>query len=179
MIEYNKEIKICNGRNNGYLYFCDSSHPLVRPNGTVYLHRHVTSIKIGYWLSEDEHVHHIDGNKENNDPNNLMILNNVEHGKLTAYEKYGETVRVTIYCKVCGKETEGEKTGLCKDCYRFSTRLFNPSKEELEKLIWEMPTIKVAKIYGITDKAIERRCHILGIEKPSRGYWRKVETGKI
>jgi hypothetical protein len=172
MIEYNKEIKVCDGKTNGYLYFCDSTHPLALPNGTVYLHRHVASIKFGHWLSGDEHVHHIDGNRENNDPNNLMILTHSEHAKLTAYERYGEPT--VIYCKACGKETEGEVTQLCVDCYRISTRLFNPSKEELEKLVWEIPTVKVAEIYGVSDKAVEQRCHILGIKKPERGYWQKL-----
>jgi hypothetical protein len=32
--------------------------------------------KIGRYLTEEECVHHIDGNKANNDPENLMLFNN-------------------------------------------------------------------------------------------------------
>lgn len=173
MIEYNKEIKICNGRNCGYLYFYDKDHPLSMPNGTVYLHRHVASLKIGHWLSSEEHVHHIDGNKENNDPQNLDVLTNSEHSLIEWINKNG-IPKEKMFCNVCGEETSGEKTGLCAKCYSAGTRLFNPSKEELEKLVWEMPTANVAKIFGVSDKAIEKRCKILHIDKPPRGYWQKL-----
>ena len=42
-----------------------------------------------------------------------------------------------------------------------------------------MSTVQVAKLLGVSDVAVAKRCKRLGIEKPPRGYWRKVETGKI
>lgn len=48
-----------------------------------------------------------------------------------------------------------------------------PSKEELEKLIWEKPTTHIAKDFNVSDKAVEKWCKKYGISKPPRGYWVK------
>ena len=57
------------------------------PNGYVKLygrheHRVVAEEMIGRKLRPDEVVHHIDGNKSNNDPSNLMVMTQSEHIKL-------------------------------------------------------------------------------------------------
>ena len=58
--------------------------------------------------------------------------------------------------------------------YNLSRRIVKrPSKEELEKLIWEKPAMQIAKDFGVSDKAIEKWCVFYGIKKPSRGYWQK------
>lgn len=77
-------------------------------------------------------------------------------------------------CPVCGHETTNEK--YCSEaCYRKgSRRAARPSKEELAKLVWELPTTKIAEKYGVTDKAVSKWCQSYGIDKPPRGYW----TGK-
>ena len=46
-------------------------------------------------------------------------------------------------------------------------------------MVWSMPTVKVATLFNVSDKAIEKRCKLLGIEKPPRGYWRKKQAGKL
>lgn len=50
---------------------------------------------------------------------------------------------------------------------------FDPSYEELKEMVWKMSTVKVAAHYGVSDKAVEKRCKKLGIDKPPRGYWAK------
>jgi hypothetical protein len=50
-------------------------------------------------------------------------------------------------------------------------RKFEITKEELQELVWQMPTTEIAKLYGVSDKAIEKRCKLLGVDKPPRGYW--------
>ena len=52
-------------------------------------------------------------------------------------------------------------------------RKFDPSKEELERLVWAIPTEKVGEKFGVSGSAIGRRCKLLGISKPPRGYWAK------
>ena len=50
-------------------------------------------------------------------------------------------------------------------------RKFNPTKEDLEKAVWSLPTTKVARFYGVSDTAVAKRCRLFGIKKPPRGYW--------
>lgn len=50
-----------------------------------------------------------------------------------------------------------------------------PPKEELEELIWKIPTTHVAEKYGVSDKAVEKWCKKLGISKPPRGHWAKLK----
>ena len=52
-------------------------------------------------------------------------------------------------------------------------KVVRPSKEELTKLLWKMPTTKVASQFGVSDKAVEKWAKSYGIQKPSRGYWAK------
>lgn len=64
-----------------------------------------------------------------------------------------------------------------KPRYEFR-KVERPSKEELFKLLWEMPTIKVAAKFGVSDKAVEKWAKLYGIEKPPRGHWAKLKTNK-
>jgi hypothetical protein len=47
-------------------------------------HRVVAELKIGRKLSSDEHVHHIDGDKHNNHPDNLSVMTKKDHLALHA-----------------------------------------------------------------------------------------------
>lgn len=51
-------------------------------------HRVVAEQKIGRPLRSDEHVHHIDGNKHNNHPDNLEVMTRSEHLRLHALERH-------------------------------------------------------------------------------------------
>ncbi len=50
-------------------------------------HRVVAESKLGRTLSSGEIVHHIDSDKLNNNPNNLMVLSQSEHVEIHAREK--------------------------------------------------------------------------------------------
>jgi len=50
------------------------------------------------------------------------------------------------------------------------------SKGELEKLLWEKPTTKIAKQFGVSDSAVGKWAKEYGISKPPRGYWQKKNT---
>lgn len=55
---------------------------------------------------------------------------------------------------------------------RFARRMVDrPTKEALEKMVWEKPTTQIAKMYGVSDKAVEKWCKIYEIKKPGRGHW--------
>lgn len=51
-------------------------------------------------------------------------------------------------------------------------------REALYKEVWEMPVVKVAKKYGVSDVAIHKVCKSMSIPVPPRGYWAKVRAGQ-
>lgn len=51
--------------------------------------------------------------------------------------------------------------------------------EELKTLVWSMPTVEVARLFGVSDSAVGKRCRTLGVTKPPRGFWAKVQSGNI
>jgi len=59
-----------------------------------------------------------------------------------------------------------------------SRKVIRPSKEELSKLLWQMPTQKLATQFGVSDKAIEKWAKAYKIDKPPRGYWAKKTAEK-
>ena len=50
-----------------------------------------------------------------------------------------------------------------------------PSKDELEKMLWSIPTTKIAEKYHVSDSAINKWAKLYGIAKPPRGYWTKFQ----
>ncbi len=56
-------------------------------------HRIVAEEKLGRPLKKGEIVHHIDGNKRNNDPSNLMVMTQSEHCRIH-FKKGGDLKHV-------------------------------------------------------------------------------------
>ena len=46
-----------------------------------------------------------------------------------------------------------------------------PSKDILEKLMWEKPVTQIASDFGVSDKAVGKWAKTYGLIKPPRGYW--------
>lgn len=69
----------------GYLVFTNS--PANGINRNKHLHVVICEYKYGRKMKKGEHVHHIDGNKLNNHPDNLLILTASDHAKLHAKER--------------------------------------------------------------------------------------------
>lgn len=88
---------------------------------------------------------------------------------------------VVVVC-TCGKEFPETHSGHkycsaeCAHAARRKIKRF--TKAEMLQLVWEMPTAKIAKQYGVADHTIAKMCKKLGVDKPPRGYWNKVQAGK-
>ncbi len=151
---------------NGYIYFCDVTHPLSTTNGKVALHRHIASVKVGRWLSTGEHVHHIDENKQNNDPSNLEILSKSEHYKLH-HELVGHNLTIDVYCKCCGnlfKQLESTQQYCSLSCKYFNQIKSNITKEELTELLPKHTWTSLGKLTGYSDNGIKKRAKALGVD---------------
>jgi len=89
----------CKG--GGYRY-CRTTprHPKANAKGLYPLHRVLVENRIGRLLERGEDVHHVDGNKDNNDPGNLTIMSHREHARLHRQQASGHPVKLKCFnCK--------------------------------------------------------------------------------
>lgn len=56
----------------------------------------------------------------------------------------------------------------------FNDAILNkPSKEELQKLLWSIPTTHIGKMYSVSSNAVGNWAKRYGLDNPGRGYWTK------
>jgi hypothetical protein len=169
--EYNKPIRPTQ-QGSGHLFFYDPSHPLARSKGMVQYARHVVSVREGRWIGRNEIVRFRDGNRENCDPENLLLITRRKTEKTPEYNEH-----VTLICPQCGEPFEvparlAKKRRFHSElCQQLGLRKFEIEPEVLAKLVWEMPTTHIAAKYHVSDKAVSKRCKLWGIAKPPPGYW--------
>ena len=63
----------------GYVVLYSTGHPLARKDGSILEHRLVACEKLGRLLDPDEIVHHINGDRQDNRPENLQVLTRRAH----------------------------------------------------------------------------------------------------
>lgn len=164
----------------GYEYHIDEGSPLSGIDGRVYKHIEVVSLRLGRELDKGEVVIHIDGDVTNNSKDNLKVLSLEGAKEYLKKEKEDKQIKHFV-CQndKCGKDFYDKVNDrkYCSDHCAKTIRKFEVSASELKGLVWEMPTTQVAKIFGVSDSAIGKRCKELGVEKPPRGYWAKVRAG--
>jgi hypothetical protein len=181
--------------------FLNCGYPAEWVNGKAkYVHVSVMEEKLGRKLGKHEVVHHKDGNKTNNDPDNLMLLRTQsDHGiihtqnreSIEVFEtKDGSAIVVKdqkpcAYCggmfvpnnwhnKYCSLEC-GAKAVLAKRPKVPPT----VDPEVLARQVWETPATALATEYGVSDTTIKMWCRKLGISKPGPGYWAKKSAGVL
>lgn len=72
----------------GYIYVRAPDHPNANAVGYVFEHRLVMERVLGRLLAPDEVVHHINGIRDDNRPENLQVMTHVEHMRLHAKLRY-------------------------------------------------------------------------------------------
>ncbi len=154
------------------------------------VHVRVAEEKLGRRIGKSEIVHHIDEDKTNNDPENLLVFrtkgdHTLHHAKIET-EMFQTRDGSFVVCKV-------QRT--CPHC----ERLFEPNnnrnvhcslicstaaaslkaqerlvggrrsnKDELEEDIGKLPLTKIGDKYGVSDNAVRRWARNLGIEVPRK-----------
>lgn len=88
----------------GYVQLYIPSHPNSKSNGYIREHRVVMEEKLNRFLEKNENVHHINGNKQDNHPNNLELwitsqppgqrVSDLVNWANQVIEKYGKIVDV-------------------------------------------------------------------------------------
>jgi len=88
-----------------------------------------------------------------------------------------------LTCCICGKPfTESashvKRRVTCSvKCRIAYSKRFEVTADNLLIAVWERSTLRIAELFGVSDKAIEKRCKKLGVIKPPRGYWAMLEQG--
>ncbi len=87
-------------RGGGYLYARTSPpHPRNNSNGLYPLHRVVAENTAGRYLRDSEVVHHRNGDKNDNTPENLEIMQSSAHSRIHAKP----LAMAEAKCNFCGK----------------------------------------------------------------------------
>lgn len=140
----------------GYCTYCFSHRVLVTNNQSQYqsskgagndkLHTRIAEILIGVDLGREINVHHIDENKENNHPYNLMILERSVHSQVHMFlkrykirykgDKPWDEVRLEMSIKFF------EMYGLR---YTWLKNLFDTASDEKKEFIKKLLEVKVLK----------------------------------
>lgn len=176
---------------NGYVTVFKPDHPKAMKGeswgGYIYEHILVAEEMIDRQLKEGEVVHHLDSNRSNNSPDNLLTLSGPMHAKLHSWldkhtiipnEKQVERInKGCIRCLICSKPISADFIYCSPQCSTISQRKdFMPDKETLSKEVLGTPLCKLGEKYNVSDNTVRRWCKDYGIEtKRGAGRWPKKE----
>lgn len=185
MLDYEYILKTRKRLEARYIFIYCPEHKKSNPQGYIRLHILVAEQKLGRELVGDECVHHIDLNKHNNDPNNLIVFKtNEDHSR---FHKTGLKIEVEkdVYispkqygqCPICKKffhKYESDLIYCSHECSEVSQRKVNrPSKEELLYLIRTKTFVQIGEMYNVSDNTVRKWCKSYDLP------YRKIDIKKI
>ena len=115
-------------------------------------------------------LHHIDGNNQNNNLENLQILCPNCHSQTENYCGSANVNKTKYYCKDCGKEIN-KGSVYCTICSHKHTRKVKdrPAKEKLLQDFKELKSfVKIGAKYGVSDNAIRKWFIQVGLPSKSK-----------
>lgn len=102
-----------------YDYAVVKNHPNATKHGYVLYHRIVMENYLGRLLTDNEVVHHLDGDRHNNNIENLELMDRKKHSSMHMIEKYSDKPRyVELECDNCHKlftRTNHQNSGYSKN----------------------------------------------------------------
>lgn len=138
----------------------------------------VAEKKLGRKIGKKEIVHHIDEDKSNNDPDNLMVLRTSGdhtriHSKIPSEAIQTSdgsfvVIKKQRICPTCQRpfEPSNNRDVHCSMVCCLSSRNSGlPDRAALESLVKKLPAVAVGKHFGVSDVTISKWCKKLGIEK--------------
>lgn len=167
-----------------YEYRIVPGHPRANADNAVYLHVLVAEEKLGRYLLPEEVVHHIDENKTNNDPTNLMVfctkadhtsfhLHNCDLTTTTQLPNGSwKSNNVSTRCPECGQYKDGHSK-ICLSCYKQKSRSsVKPGREELLAMLQQTKGhfTNVGKHYRVSDNAVRKWCKSYNLPTHSSDY---------
>ena len=84
---------------DGYIIVYSPNHPNKKHDNYVFEHRLVMERKLGRYLKSKEVIHHINGKRDDNRIENLMLFPNQ-----SAHHKFRHLGKRTFICKFCSKD---------------------------------------------------------------------------
>lgn len=124
--------------------------------------------------SADLHVHHIDGDKANNDPSNLLVLTPTEHGELHAEQdrlRYLERFGPRVPRKRKRREARRVEVSL-----KTQERL----AQLTEMYAQGLSTVQIGKLTGIDPSWVHRILRRAGVEQRHKeDYARPIDSAEV
>lgn len=151
----------------GYAYFYDPIHPLAS-GGIVYFHRHVASIKEGFWV-RGFIVHHIDEDKLNNSPDNLQILES-RSAHTSLHNNFDHKTKECSFCKkdiiVTYQRRDSYENIFCNNqCQgNFRQKIQWPEIDDLLNMLRSSNFKKIGEMLGVSDNAVRKRLLKYGVD---------------
>jgi hypothetical protein len=143
-------------------------------NGYVYEHIVVVEKDHNTKLKDGEQVHHLDLDKSNNDPKNLIIISVKSHRKIHNWIKYGAPISKVVIkhknhenyiakkCIVCNKKALINKQKItcsveCYDIHLKNTKKGNSINiDEVIGKLKRASFVKISKEYGLSDNGLRK-----------------------
>lgn len=179
--------------NNGYIeIYCPDNPRANEKTGFVYLHVLQAERKLGRYLNKNECVHHLDGDKTNNDLSNLVIFRTgSDHSRFHKLKNphiytFEDGTSISYGEKSKKKSYSINKNDAVKDEYKYwnSQTEFNRIMNTIttDDLIYSLLRLtfgEVAKSLGISDKYLVKILKKLGIPYNSLYYRNKAKQYNI